>query len=217
MLILIFLDRFFHVQTITIHGVPAKTTLRGLENLYSNNLFFFDEDVQEKYLASNNPIVKTIHIARKFPNAIIVIVTLADPIAYFSIDGGYLLVSEEGKVLAKTREVTRRYPLIHYYQRFSFSSWQSGDTIQYGDVLSALFFLKKALDLGLAIDTIDISGLSMIALQLKDQKILFTTEKDRAIQEYQFSTIIKQFSIEGKRFDVLDLRFDKPVIQVRSQ
>jgi len=44
------------------------------------------------------------------------------------------------------------------------------------------------------------------------KKIIFSVKKDREEQDYLLETIIRQFKIQGKEFQEIDLRFNKPVI-----
>ena len=87
--------------------------------------------------------------------------------------------------------------------------------MEYNDIKTTLFFLKKLGELDLGVANVDINGLNMIRLNLKSGVILATTEKDLETQAYQLEKIIKQFRIEGKEFETLDLRFDKPVVKIK--
>jgi hypothetical protein len=53
----------------------------------------------------------------------------------------------------------------------------------------------------------------MIRLVLEDSReVLVTTEKNIQKQEYQISSILRQFKVDGTKFKRLDVRFDKPVM-----
>ena len=79
---------------------------------------------------------------------------------------------------------------IYYYQS------QAGEFVDSREVLTTLKFLNIINELGLKVVSVDIAGVYMVAFNLKDNKIFFTLEKDPQDQEYQVSTIIKQFKIE---------------------
>lgn len=55
----------------------------------------------------------------------------------------------------------------------------------------------------------------MLALYANDKKLVFTTEKDTGLQDYQLGVLTKQFKIEGRDFKVMDFRFDKPIIELK--
>ncbi|MBI2049796.1 hypothetical protein HYT32_02745, partial [Candidatus Roizmanbacteria bacterium] len=102
-----------------------------------------------------------------------------------------------------------------YYQKLNYSSFVPGDFVEYNDIKTTLVLLKKLEGLDLNVVNVDINGLNMIRLNLKSGIILATTEKDLGAQVYQLEKIIKQFAIEGKEFETLDLRFDKPVVKIK--
>lgn len=206
-------DNYFKVRKIEILGEINPSDLIGIESWNGKNMFLLQEDKMKQDLINSNPLLKDVKVIKKFPDTLSFIVSTYDEFVYLIVDQGYFSLGGDGRILSKSKDKIKDFPVIKYYQKLNYSSWQSGDFIQYKDIITALHFLRKSSDLGLTINTIDIGGTSMIALQLKDRKILFTSEKDQALEDYQLDTIIRQFKIEGKQFTVLDLRFDKPVIQ----
>lgn len=211
--VLLFLvDTYFTVKTVEVVGVD-RSKLRGIQVLSAKNLLFTSEQELEKELAKANPTFTSVKVTKIYPGTVKMVVQIPFPVVSLEVSSGYFFLNMDGKVVARSKEKNNSLPTLKYYQKLNYTNWQSGDLVDYKDILTGLHFLQKATELGLAVDTIDINGLSMIALQINGQKIIFTTEKDRVLQDYQFATIIKQFKIEGKSFAVLDLRFDKPVIQ----
>lgn len=211
--LLYYSDNYFKVKKIEVFGEMNSFDLRGIESWNGKNIFLLQEDKMKQDLINANPLLKDVKVVKKYPDTLSFIVSKYDESVYLVVDQGYFLLSDDGRILSKIKDKTKDLPVINYYQKLNYSSWQSGDFIQYKDIIMALHFLRKSSDLGLTINTIDIGGTNMIALQLKDKKILFTSEKDQALEDYQLDRIIRQFKIEGKQFTVLDLRFDKPVIQ----
>jgi cell division septal protein FtsQ len=211
--LLYFVDSYFTIKNIEVIGVKRIDDVKGIYAWNSKNILLFSEEELEKTISDRNPNVKSVTVIKKYPKTIQCVVEEYKPFASFLVNQGYFVLSSDGRILQKVKEKPGNLPLITYYQKLNYTTWQSGDRIEYQDLLTALYFLEQTSGLGLAVNTIDINGLNMIALQLQDQKILFTTEKDRDVQEYQLKTIIRQFRISGKNFTVLDLRFDKPVIQ----
>lgn len=210
--LLVFLDTHFTLKRIELKGVRPNV-LKGLYSWNDTNLILLKEAEVVETLTKINPMIKTITVVKKYPSSLLITVSLYKPSAYFSADSGYFIVSDNGRVLQKTKQKELSLPVIHYYQKLNYIRWQSGDFLTYKDILAALRFLQKTSDLGMTVDTVDIAGTNMIALQLQAQKILFTTEKDIDLQEYQLETLARQFKIKGGSFRVLDLRFDKPIIQ----
>lgn len=206
-------EEVFRVKAIEVYGTSQKNSLIGLPKYYRQFLPLIDDKEVAKAIKGYNTLIKSVKVEKQYPDRLQVIVTLYKPSAYFQADGGYFAVSGDGRILFKTKEYDQTFPLIRYYQKYSFREMQSGEYLSQKDIATGLHFLASSLDLGLRINTIDINGLNMIALQLQDKKILFTTEKDITTQDYQLGTILRQFKIEGKDFKILDLRFEKPIIQ----
>lgn len=205
----------FSVKTITVRGTKEGQAINGLSSLGNKNIVLLSTKKAEQQLYYNNPYLASVFIQKNYPDDLIVTVTFQKPLAYLEVNNGYFLLSGKGRILEKKRVQEEIYPVVHYYQKLNFTAFQSGDTIDYQDIRTALHFLQKALDLGEAINTIDIIGSDVIALVGSERKIVVTTEKETGLQEYQMETIIRQFKVEGKDFKVLDVRFDKPVVELK--
>lgn len=189
-------------------------SLKGISSFFHSNILFVSTSTITKTIQTSNSTVREVTVVKQYPHTIVLKVSVYEPYALFKADNGFFVLSGNGTILQKTRTVVKNLPTISYYQKLYYNSYQSGNTITNKDVLLSLRFLQKALDLDIKLNSIDINGFNMIALYANDQKIIITTEKDVGLQEYQFETIVRQFKIEGKQFKVLDLRFDKPIIQL---
>lgn len=202
----------FTVSSIELYGLDKETPLLGLKTIKRKNIFFITQEAIQKNIVETNIFIKEAKLVKKYPNTLQLYIDMETPLAVVqSGDKGYLALSEAGKILYKKRNKVPFLPVIRYYQSFDYDALQAGDMISYRDIQIALQFIKQSGDLDLNVDSVDIEGFSMIALNIGEQRVLFTTEKDEAVQNYQFITVIKQFKIEGKQFASLDLRFDKPV------
>ncbi|MDH7476737.1 MAG: FtsQ-type POTRA domain-containing protein [Microgenomates group bacterium] len=201
------------IKKITVVSSDKNIKIIGLTNFYNKNLLFFNTQKASEILLRLNPLIKEINLEKKYPNQLKIEIKFGQPAAYLPSDLGYFLISENGTVLAKSKEKIYNLPEIFYYQKFNHSAFQPGDKIDYKDIILALYFLKKAKEIALNIISIDIKGFYMIGLNLENRKILFSAEKDWSIQENQFVSLIKRFKLEGSDFRVMDLRFDKPVIE----
>lgn len=199
------------VRTIIIEG-DNKQELRGLRKYYQKNLIFLSPKEIEQSILTDNPQLQSVSIEKKYPNSLVISIKEQQIVATLEMNEGYAYLSEDGKIVQKSREQNKQLPLIHYYQKFIYSVVSAGDDLKYIDIISALHFIKKCSELGLKTDTVDISGLDMLLFTIGDKKMYFTTEKDIRTQDYELGEIIRQFKIEGKDFKSLDLRFDKPII-----
>lgn len=210
---LFFFDRIFRVEIIEIID-SNKIALNGIKNLKKRNLVLLSGEKTSTEIINLNPQIKTVQVKKIFPNKLQLLIEAYKPVAYFKVNDGYFLLSDDGRIILKKKEAKDNLPIINYYQQLNYSSFNCGSKLDYKDLLAALHFLKTAIDLDLKINTIDINSLNMIALNLKDKKIFFTTNKDEKFQDYEFQTVIRQLKIDKRSFTILDLRFDKPVIKV---
>lgn len=198
-------------------SVPSSTTILGIEALYGQSMLLLSPDKIEKQIIQRNPIVKEVVTHYIYPDTLTLKVQLSKPVVNFESDKGYFILNEDGIVLQKMQGTNTALPVMKFYQKMSYSQIQPGNRIDFQEVRSGMYFLKSALDLGLRIDTIDINGLSMIALYVSkpgvvNPKIVFTTQKDKEQQIFELRTIIKKLSLEGKEFKSIDLRFKRPII-----
>ncbi len=203
----------FSIQQIEIIGAPRSLLIQGLDDLKQTNLLLLSEaDVQAKLL-NLNPNLRQVNIIKNYPHSIIISVVLQTPSAALQTNSGYFIIDESAHLLQRVKIIkTLNYPIITYYQKLDYDSFAPGDVIDNKDILASLQFLRKAQELGLVVNAIDIKGFSMIALQVDTKSIYFSLEKDIKAQTFQFETVIKQFRIEGRDFGKLDFRFEKPIV-----
>ncbi len=216
------LDQYFRIHDIQVHmsnqwvydslGNPSITGISNFENV--NSLFLSTKDV-EQIIYDSNPIIKKVQVEKELPSRLIMNLSFYQPAAVFEVSQGFYLLSSDGRILAKEKSKRKDLPFIKYYQKLGYDSANSGDTLSYADLETALYFLSKITDLGFRINNIDINGPDMIALYADKKKFVVTTEKESELQLYQLTVLIKQFKIEGKEFESIDLRYEKPIIQVK--
>lgn len=213
-------EHFFTVQKVIISATNKSDSkklisVRGLTTIYQKKIFFLSKEKIKKQLLDTNPLLKSVDIQINYPSQVSITCVFYTSSAYLQVNEGYFMLGEDGRILEKTKTLTNKnLPIIRYYQQLDYYAFQSGDIITYKDVTTSLRLLTKMSDLGFIINNIDINGLSMIVLNSKDKRFIFTTEKDISEQEYQFSAIVRKFRQDKKDFKSLDLRFDKPVISL---
>lgn len=207
-----FISYYYQISSFEIEG-EDNLKIKGLNSFLNKNILFLSHDEVEKTLLAQNPAIKIIKVDKIIPNRLKIEYRLEEIYAAIKVSDGYFLLGENGKIISKIKKDSQDYPVISYYQKFIYSSFNTGDKIEYLDLKTSLALLKFSLNLGLKIDTIDINGTNMIAFGIDKKRILFTMEKEAGKQQYELETIIRQYKIEGKEFKTLDLRFDKPVVK----
>lgn len=208
-------DYYFEVKKVEIISEKLKET-QSFENIFiGKNILFLSEETVKKNISESNPQVGNIRLEKIYPDTVRIRVELDNPIAILTVDQGLFVLNNSGKIISKVKTDNTNLPKINYYQKLNYSSFVPGDYVEYNDIKTTLVLLKKLEGLDLEVANVDINGLNMIRLNLKSGVILATTEKDLKTQVYQLEKIIKQFRIEGKEFETLDVRFDKPVVKIK--
>lgn len=215
-LLLYYADGKLRVRFITILGISPSHTVYGLEGLKNSRLLFLNTKETESAIFDANPSLSQVSVAKEYPQTIKIKATAAKPFMYIKIEEGYALLSEKGRIMSKSKgdKLAFNLPILHHTQKFNYALVTAGDTIDRSDISRALFFVKKTQELGLKVNTVDIDGVDVIGLNLRNKAIIFSSEKDVESQVYQLGQILRQFRIQGQEFKKLDLRFNRPVLEL---
>ncbi len=208
---LYFLNDGIKIKKIEV--INSGSNILGLDELKKTSLIFLNEKETVDFILKKNPLIKDVKIEKKFPSTLILKLTYDRTLAVLVVNNGYFNLSEQGKIISKSRKMNDSLPKINFYQKLNFQFYNAGDSISFQDIKNGLFFMKSLNDLNLKVDNLDINGIDVLLFKLNDKKIIFSSVKDRELQIYQLEQIIKQFKIEGKSFKEIDLRFDKPVVR----
>ncbi len=93
---------FFKVDTITVEGTVkyrAEEIVAGMDVKQGDNLYLWNKVKVSDALLYKFPYLETVQIRRHLPNALVVTVTECKALVAVPAEGGYLLLSEQGKVL----------------------------------------------------------------------------------------------------------------------
>jgi len=208
---------FFLLFKITKINIitKSKSNLIGIESLKNKNYFLTSKKEIEKLIVERNPQIEIKNIQKKYPNELTISYVLIQPFIEVKANNGYFILSNKGKIIQKNKkDINKSLPKLKYYQQFDYLSYNIGDYLDTKDIQYSLFFGLKVKKSGLNFTSIDITSPNMIRLFLDGSVVYLTTEKDIEIQNNQLLKIINQFKVEGKKFNTLDLRFDKPIIKL---
>lgn len=216
----LFLNSYFLLKTINIEGNITNNKLIGLESLKGANMLFLSIQTIADTINKNNPAIMIEDITKEYPDKLYLKLESLDSLAQLKLNIGFAQLSENGKIYKKIKEKDKKLPVISFYQKFDYYQLNTGESLDYEEITTALFLLKICQDLDLKVESIDISGLSMIVFNLKDpdsigidKKILFSAQKGREKQANELETLLRQFKIKAQEFKMLDLRFDKPIVK----
>ena len=212
-LIIFFINQFFLVKNIQVIS-EQKINLMNKDKLINKSLLFISQEKVAKQIISENYLLEKAEVEKVWPNTLKISVSVYKPCASLTVNNGVFDLSCDGRILQKIKKNQQYLPIINYYQKLNFRSFQTGDWIDFKDIKQTLFFVEKLSQLNLIPLTIDIKGQDMLVFNLNDNKtIVFSNSKDKEDQSYQLELIIRQFKVEGKEYKKIDLRFDKPIIQ----
>lgn len=213
LILIFFFNSLFTIKEIKIEGATKDTKVIGIENFLGKNLILINLFDSEKKLKINNPQIKEIIISKEYPSTIKISLSLYKPEAILVGNVVYFYLSDDGRILFKTKRNDFSLPVIHYYQKFNPYRFHPGDWISYKDLNIALKVIRVLTELGISVERVDIGGEDMIIFKTGKKRIFVSSIKDEKTTIYELSKIIKQFRIEGKEFESLDLRFKHPIVK----
>jgi cell division septal protein FtsQ len=202
----------FTVREIEVHAGNNAKQIFGLEYWKNQNILFQPTEYIEQHILKQNPHVKKVSVEKVYPSKIRVTIVYEYPVAQIQINSGFLKVNQEGKILEKIRTADEKLPQVKYYQQLMYESFQTGQTISFKDIQYALYFLQKVQSQGIRVNSIDIAGFHMLGLYSEEKSFIFSVEKDKDAQTYQFESVYRNFKIKGKDFKSIDVRFDKTIV-----
>jgi len=163
----------------------------------------------EQLIKDELPGINQVEIKKKLPNKLIVHLTKRKPIAVIEANKDYYQVDYQGIILAKLDQPTD-LPLI-----------ASGEVSVAADnhqldspvILSSLDFLYQLLIKNIEARRLEITDSRELTVFLKTgPKVLISLDKNIKEQVDSLQLILERAKIEGKQIELIDLRFDKPVI-----
>lgn len=213
-LIISSLNSLFRIKNIVIvEEKKNPVNIKGLKSIENQIIFFTNEERIKKDLILENPLIEKVDVKKKLPNTIILIPYFSDPTAQIQVSNGFFHLSKNGRILKKTKDKIDFFPLITFYQKFNYQSYQTGDYLRYSEIIYSLKAIEKIKSLGFNnIKEIKINNNNLIIFHIDEREIYFNAEKDIEKMFYELETIVKKIREEKKDFRKLDLRFNKPII-----
>ncbi|CAN5146946.1 hypothetical protein BH09PAT2_BH09PAT2_09880 [soil metagenome] len=209
---LYFIDKTYRIINIVVSNNQKEIPIAGTPAIEGRYIFLTSEQEIADTITRTNPTIKSVTVAKQYPDTIKLSVTRYQRVANLKSNEGYFLLGDEGRILGKTKELEKsKLPVITYYQSIPFSQYQAGAQLPFEDIRDSIYFLGKLRAMGIVINSIDIAGFHMLGLYTEEKKYFFSSEKERAIQLYHMEQAIKRFKTE-KKYKSIDVRFDKPVI-----
>ena len=167
-----------------------------------------------KIILSRFPAMKIKESHIQFPSTFSLVVEKEKPSAYLTTDYGYLVLAKSGVILMKERATKTPSPSISFYQTIHHSEYQMGQQIGFAAIIRALTFIDLLANEGYQVETVAIDSVDMIACKTKGFEIAFSQSRPIDLQTHEVRQIIRQIKVGALQVARLDLRFDKPVVQL---
>lgn len=201
-------SKLLTVSTIHVHG----GSVIGLDELVGKPLFLLNESTISKDLLKKNPTIEKITFEKKYPNILSIRVQQSKPVGLLAVANGYYILSSSGKVIGKERTKMHKLPLITIGQKFPFQAYRVGETMSNQELLTSAYVLGKFTQNGVYIDTVEIRGFDVVVCKGAGHTYIFSASKDKAEQFSELMVVYRQFFVEGKKYQSIDVRFEKPVV-----
>ena len=199
------LVKVFDIKNITVSG-DAATVEINKQRFIGNILFFPTKEITDEIL-SDNPLVKSVVIKKKFPSTLELIIERRIPVAAIVTQNGSIQgIDAEGIITGDTLNtqlprIFTAIPAVHPGQRIQ--------TVFVTDALHVISTEKDTLKI-IEFQEMDTSS---FRAHTDTSDIFFPQKTDISPILDTLQTLIAGFRIKGTMPKTVDLRFGKPVVQ----
>lgn len=211
---LMYIIRMFQISSIEVFGVGKEE--RDIINslLIKRSLFTTQPSEIKKIIMTRFPALDVKEVQILLPSTLIISAVKEKPFAQLETDYGYLVLSQQARVIRKERSQEKPAPFITFYQTVHQSEYQVGQKIGYAGIEKALGFISLLQEEGYVVETVAIDSVDMIACKTKGFEVAFSQTRPVLLQQHEVRQIVRQIKAGALRIERLDLRFDKPVVQL---
>lgn len=184
--------------------------------IYGRRIWRIRDTETTSWLQMLNPHMQIDSFSRSYPDTVYVTLSRRVPAAVLAIHDGWYVISAEGVLLTKSRELPDvPLPQISYYQRIPFELHEVGEILPYADIREAVAYIIALASSDFSTAGVDITSFHMLRLiDPQGVAFVFSADGDRETQLYRLQYAITHLKrvTEGSVKEV-DLRFEKPVIK----
>lgn len=195
-------------QIKNIHVVGDGVSLDINQNDLTQNLLFFPSERIKRDLESRYPLIENVTFRKQFPNTLTIEVTKRRPIARLSTNAQKLLIGQGGVVLGDLVLEENLSELL-----FDFPILRPGEEIDDSIFRFALEIIRVSPQ-DLFFTSITKYDASSLRAGFENTYIIFSQERSLLSSMATLQTIIAGFRIKGRMPARIDLRFDKPVVEM---
>lgn len=213
---LYYFNSAYKIQKVLVVG-SISNEKKVIETFFiKRNIIFLQNKEIINHISTRFPQLIIRNIEKQYPNVLILYLAVEKPFAFLKTDGGYLSVSQKGIVLQKERTTKVPDPIINFYQPIRHTEYQVGQVVSYSKLQKTLIFIQALIVEGYQVETVAIDSVDMIACKTRGFTVVFSQKRDTELQKYELRQLVKQLKIGALRVKRLDLRFDKPVVELQT-
>jgi len=203
------------IRLVITKGLTKQDATNIEKKIKGKSYVFLKMTPVDKLINKSLPSYEQITTRLIFPNMIEIVGNTSKPIAFIKTDVGYLAVSKTGFILFKERGTVIPKPFISFPQVLYHANYQQGQYVTLSVLLRTLKIIEKIQNEELQPVSVDIDSVDMIACKMKDIEVIFSQSRDINQQLHEFSQVYRSARSGILRFNKLDLRFDKPLLQFK--
>lgn len=202
---IIFFSPLFTVATIYIDSSPGVIQEADLRLKDQNLLLLDPTEVETKLLTY--PLVKAAKVTKDFPRSLKITITERLPIVVYRGEQTYF-IDEEGNILPP---LERYFANVYPELACELENINSVSNLNNPSLTSAIKLISQVKH---ELSIVNLHCLSEQNYQIKvDQtEVIFSSNQDQNQLAASLLFLFKQFRIEGKLPERVDMRFEKPVV-----
>lgn len=213
---LYYFDSAYKIRKVLVVGSTADEK-KTIETFFiKKNIVFLQDKEIANHISTRFPRLIVKNIEKQYPSVLMLYLGIEKPFAFLRTDGGYVSVSQKGIVLQKERTDAIPFPAISFYQPIRHNEYQVGQVVSYTQLQKTFIFIKALIEEGYQVETVAIDSVDMIACKTRGFTVAFSQKRDTELQKYELRQLVKQLKIGALRVKRLDLRFDKPVVELQT-
>ena len=199
-------NRLFSIQVIEVVGSGIQVLVD--EKKISKTLLFFPSDRLREEVLHNNPLLADVRFQKKYPHTLAIIPTLRPAFVKLQAGNRLVLLDQRGIVLTDGDQ-GKNIPLF----RFTLNGLKVGEKVSDPRVQLALSFVSGVQGV-MPVEMITEQDGPYIRVKSGKTDIFVPQDKELVDILATLQTLMAGFRIKGTLPEVVDLRFDKPVIKL---
>lgn len=212
LIVIYFFDDYYKVKNIDIVGIEKSDDINGINILKGKNILLIEKNKIEDIIKEKNPYVAEVRLKKYNPDSLTIVIKKYKPFIAMESVEGYFILSNTARILEKQKEKPEELSVLASYNKYHFQIYQKGQYIDTEENLTAIKTAEKLNKIGFPVNTVDIRSLNMIVLTGENFDIIISAEKDIDTILEEIDSILLNLKRKNKKFKVLNLRFEKPII-----